>query len=68
MDLVTAIKSGKPFRRRNWDIDCGFVIVDEYRMFAWSDQFNNAGQHEDCFLTPDDVCATDWDIQGIEMQ
>jgi hypothetical protein len=64
MTIQEAIKSGRSFRRKVWPEAIGYMLVDEFRVFAWKSLFNEKGQHKEVTLTPKDVLADDWELAG----
>ena len=63
MTIQEAIKTGLPFRRRSWDVNSGYIIIDEYNVFAWKDLMDSVGHHADYIAHPEDVLADDWEAQ-----
>jgi hypothetical protein len=64
MTIQEAIKSGRSFRRKLWPESLGYMLVDEFRVFAWKSLFNEFGHHKEVTLTPKDVLADDWELAG----
>lgn len=64
MTLQEVIKTGLPFRRQAWDSNTGYVIIDDYNVFAWQHLMDTVGHHADYIPTPDDVLAEDWEIKS----
>lgn len=62
MNIIDAIKSGRPFRRKSWVtfwvVNCGTVNDDPFQGIAFWDE---KGQR--VAVTRNDLLADDWEIQ-----
>lgn len=59
MNLSNAIKSGKPFKRRDWDVWCHCSDANGHSMV----QTKGSGLR--IALTCEMVTAEDWEVQGL---
>lgn len=57
MDIVSAIKSEKPFRRKDWKVWLGGASVN-------NKYFINEENENDVILVKDDILADDWEIKA----